>query len=117
LQARGVRVQRAYLFGSHAKGYARADSDIDIAVISQNLTADWLDDFCFLTKIADTIDPRFEVIPFLPQDFNDDNPLAWEIKTTGIPLMPHRQARNKRTMPSKRLARSSVSTNLKRNHR
>ncbi len=87
LQARGIEVQHAYLFGSHARGHARRGSDIDLAVISPDLSGDWLDDFCFLARIADDVDPRMEVIPFRPQDFHNTNPLVWEIKTTGISLL------------------------------
>jgi hypothetical protein len=39
-----------------------------------------------------------EVIPFLPKDFLDENPLVWEIKTTGIPLIgngKHRPAKKR----------------------
>ncbi len=83
----GIRLQAAYLYGSYALDTAHADSDIDIAITSKDLTGDWLDDFCFLTRIADNIDARIEVIPFLPQDSLNDNPLVSEIKTTGIPLI------------------------------
>ncbi len=86
LRVKGLRIDRAYLFGSYAKGHARPDSDIDVAVVSQDLSGDWLDDFCYLTRIGDEIDARMEIIPFLPQDFRDENPLVWEIKTNGIPL-------------------------------
>ncbi len=96
LQERGMHVQNAFLFGSHAKGYARRGSDIDVAVVSRDLSGDWLDDFCHLTRIADDIDPRMEVIPFLPQDFRDENPLVWEIKTTGIPLVGNGKNRKRR---------------------
>jgi predicted nucleotidyltransferase len=34
LEARGIPVERVILFGSHASGQARAESDIDLAVIS-----------------------------------------------------------------------------------
>ncbi len=102
LQERGLHVQNAFLFGSHAKGYARRGSDIDIAVISRDLSGDWLDDFCHLTRIADDIDPRIEVIPFLPQDFRDENPLVWEIKTTGIPLV--RDGKNRKRRVSRKRA-------------
>lgn len=87
LQAQGLRVEGAYLYGSHAKGYARPDSDIDLAIVSQDLSGDWLDDFCYLTRIADKIDARMEVVAFHPRDFHEGNPLVWEIKTTGIPLI------------------------------
>ncbi|MCX7838171.1 MAG: nucleotidyltransferase domain-containing protein [Anaerolineae bacterium] len=90
LKAKGLQIERAYLYGSYAKGHARPDSDIDIAIVSKDLTGDWLDDYCRLTRIADEVDPRIEVISFLPQDFRDENPLVWEIKSFGIPLTGHR---------------------------
>ncbi|MGB9887140.1 MAG: nucleotidyltransferase domain-containing protein [Moorellales bacterium] len=34
LSSLGVEVSKAYLFGSHAKGNAREDSDIDLIVVS-----------------------------------------------------------------------------------
>ena len=34
LETRGIPVERAILFGSHASDAARTDSDIDVAVIS-----------------------------------------------------------------------------------
>lgn len=98
-----MRVRRAYLFGSYAKGHARRDSDIDVAVISQDLSGDWLDDFCRLTRIADDIDARIEVIPFLPKDFRDENPLVWEIKTNGIQLIGN--GKNNTRRPPKRKPR------------
>lgn len=101
LRARGLQIHSAYLYGSHAKGHARRDSDIDIAVVSQDLTGDWLDDYCHLTRIADDIDARMEVIPFLPRDFRDENPLVWEIKTTGIALIGN----GKRRAATRRRAR------------
>lgn len=36
LQADNLPMVSVYVFGSHAKGNARADSDIDVAVISPN---------------------------------------------------------------------------------
>jgi predicted nucleotidyltransferase len=45
LQNRGLRIQRAYLFGSHAKGTAHEWSDIDVAIVADNLSGDWHKDF------------------------------------------------------------------------
>lgn len=86
LQARGMRIQRAYLFGSHARGQAHPGSDIDLAIVSPDLSGDWLDDFCLLTRLADEVDPWIEVIPFLPEDFREENPLVFQVKSTGILL-------------------------------
>jgi uncharacterized protein len=105
LQTQGVRILHAFLYGSYAKGYARPDSDIDIAIVSPNLTGDWLDDYCHLTGIADTIDARIEVIPFLPQDFQENNPLVWEIKSFGIPLSGNGKHRTPERKPRRRIKR------------
>mgnify|MGYP001579677439 CR=1 FL=1 len=109
LQARGLRIHSAYLYGSHATGWARHDSDIDIAVVSPDLSGDWLDDYCLLTRIADDVDARIEVIPFLPEDFRDHNPLVWEIKTKGIPLLPPSDGRKRKRVASRRATGDSVS--------
>lgn len=60
------------------------DSDIDVAVISPDLTGDRLQDWMRLTVTATSIDPRFEVVGFRPEQFRDEHPLAWEVKTLGI---------------------------------
>ncbi len=79
-------VKKAYLFGSHAKGDEREDSDIDIAIIVQNMP-----DFFFtqklLMKLRRNIDLRIEPHPIKEQDFNSSNPFAFEIKNTGIEIV------------------------------
>lgn len=78
-------VKRAYLFGSFAKENSHADSDIDIAVvIDQN-------QFTFnnemeLVRLRRNIDLRIEPHAFLNKDFNESNPLAYEILKHGIPI-------------------------------
>ncbi len=37
-----------------------------------------------LTYLATRLDARFEVIGFRPEQFRDEHPLAWEVKTRGI---------------------------------
>lgn len=79
-------VKKAYLFGSYAKGNEREDSDIDIAIIVQNMP-----DFFFtqklLMKLRRSIDLRIEPHPIKEQDFNSSNPFAFEIKNTGIEII------------------------------
>jgi predicted nucleotidyltransferase len=83
VESSGLRLASAYLYGSHAEGTARPDSDIDVALISGDFTGDWLEDH---RKIVDALlrsDPRIEPVRFRPEQFCDEHPLAWEIKTKG----------------------------------
>lgn len=86
LRSQGLEISAAYLFGSYASGTAGPDSDIDVAVISPDLTGDRVQDWLRLTCVATRIDPRFEVIGFRPEQFRDEHPLAWEVKARGIPV-------------------------------
>jgi predicted nucleotidyltransferase len=86
VEGSGLRLVAAYLYGSHAGGTARADSDIDIALISRDFTGDWLEDH---RKIVDALlrsDPRIEPVRFRPEQFYDEHPLVWEIKKKGTRL-------------------------------
>ncbi len=84
LRSEGIRIASAYLYGSYASGAAHADSDIDVAIVSPDLTGDRLQDWMRLTLTAIQLDARFEVIGFRPEQFRDEHPLVWEIKQTGI---------------------------------
>ena len=84
LRSQNLKMTAVYLYGSYASGTAGPDSDIDVAVISPDLTGDRLQDWMRLTYLATSIEPRFEVIGFRPEQFRDEHPLAWEVKTRGI---------------------------------
>ncbi len=83
----GVKIKYAYLYGSYAKGVAKADSDIDVAVISEDFSGDRLKDRKLIRKACWDIDWRIEAIPFRAERFRDENPLVWEIKRTGIKIV------------------------------
>lgn len=83
----GFDINAAYLYGSYASGNMRSDSDIDVAIVSSDLSGDRLEDWCRLNGIATRVDSRMEVIGFRPEQFRDENPLAWEIKNNGIRLI------------------------------
>lgn len=87
LGSEGLNIAAAYLYGSRAAGTAHKDSDIDVAIVSADLSGDRLEDWCRLNKVSRQIDVRMEVIGFLPERFRDEDPLAWEIKTKGIKLL------------------------------
>ena len=87
LNSEGLNIITAYLYGSWADRTSHKDSDIDVAIISTDLSGDRLEDWCRLNGVATRIDARMEVIGFLPERFRDENPLAWEVKTNGIKLL------------------------------
>jgi predicted nucleotidyltransferase len=86
LESEDLSITAAYLYGSCAAGTSRKDSDIDVAIVSTDLSGDRLDDWCRLNKVASRVDVHMEVIGFRPERFRDEDPLAWEIKTKGIRL-------------------------------
>ena len=87
LQRSGVRLSAAYLYGSQASGETRPDSDIDLALISEDFTGDWLADQRKVLPALLESDARIEVVRFRPDEFNDESPLAWEIKTKGKKIL------------------------------
>ncbi|VAX38067.1 hypothetical protein MNBD_UNCLBAC01-1336 [hydrothermal vent metagenome] len=85
LDQRKVKVSRAIIFGSHAKGKAGKDSDIDIAVVSKQFGKDSLKEMFMLREIALKIDSQIEPIPLTPQDFKDQySTLIQEINQYGV---------------------------------
>jgi predicted nucleotidyltransferase len=78
-------VKKAYLFGSFAKGKEKEESDIDIALIVENMP-DFFSAQRQLMKLRRQIDLRIEPHPIILKDFNSFNPLANEIKQTGIEI-------------------------------
>lgn len=86
LSSEGMTIMAAYLYGSWANGTSHRDSDIDVAIISRDLSGDRLEDWCRLNGVATQIDARMEVIGFRPERFRDEDPLAWEVKTSGMKL-------------------------------
>lgn len=87
LSKAGIKVQKAYLFGSFAKGKAKKDSDIDVCIVSSSFGKDYFGEMVKLRKYSLKIDSRIEPVPFLPEDLNDRySTLASEIRKYGIPL-------------------------------
>jgi uncharacterized protein len=77
----------AYLFGSFAKNNQRPESDIDIALIIDNLKdSDKFDVQVQLMLLASKFDTRIEPHPLSRQDLISDNPFIHEIKKTGIEI-------------------------------
>ena len=86
LKENKFNIQKAYIFGSYAKGSFHEDSDIDLAIIMSNLP----DTFYMqveLMKLRRKFDTRIEPHPFDETDFNTSNPFANEILRTGIQIV------------------------------
>lgn len=87
LKQKGIEVSKVILFGSYAKGMARPDSDIDLAIVSSQFGKDNWKEMVLLRKLAMKIDSHIEPLPFAPQDMEDRySTLSQEIKKTGILL-------------------------------
>ena len=78
-------VHAVYLFGSYAKGTQREDSDIDIAVITDDIKTDKFDEEVNLMQLRNDIDYRIEPHIITISDYeNDETPFVVEVKNTGI---------------------------------
>lgn len=84
LEAQGIHVDEAILFGSFAKGTAKDESDIDVALISSAFSGNRFDDRRRIVPLRRSIDGRLEPMPFRPKDFAEGGNLVDEIKRDGI---------------------------------
>ena len=85
LAEQDLNVEKAYIFGSYAKGTFREESDIDVAVFMKNLENSFTMQVQ-LMQMRRNFDTRIEPHPFDENDFNSGNPFVNEILRTGIPI-------------------------------
>jgi len=77
-------VKEVILYGSYAKDNATNNSDIDIAIIIEDLEGDYLDAQTRLFELRCSVDLRIE--PVLIEDSNNKSEFLKEIKETGIEI-------------------------------
>jgi predicted nucleotidyltransferase len=94
LKENNFKIQRVYLFGSYARGDYTEWSDIDLALVSDNFKGIRIKDKDKIRKITLSVSSSIEVLPFNPNDFNAENPLAKEIMETGIEILQPSQENN-----------------------
>jgi len=82
----GFHISKAYIFGSYAKGQVDKWSDIDVAIISPQISNDRFEERIRLTELAMSIDERLEPLPFNPDSFSDDDPFVRHIKMEGVAI-------------------------------
>lgn len=77
-------VEQIYLYGSHANNSANFLSDIDIAVVVENIDGDYLDTLTRLYKLRRDVDFRIE--PVMLSNKQDISGFLASIIATGKPL-------------------------------
>lgn len=80
-------IDRAYLYGSFAKGTSNKWSDIDVAIISPDFSDDLFEERLNLMQLAASIDDRIEPKPYKRELFDRNDPLVDEIQKNGIQLI------------------------------
>jgi predicted nucleotidyltransferase len=86
LERLGVPVERIILYGSHQRGMAHKDSDIDVAVFSEVFGPPHRLEFSgVLSEAKWTTEPMIEAIGFHPSVLEHLNPISFlhEIVSTG----------------------------------
>ncbi len=86
VRAAGIPVERVYIFGSQAKGTARLDSDIDVAIVSPIFGKDVFDERLKLMHLRQK-DYDIEPHPLHPNDLKKKwDVFVHEVKKWGIPV-------------------------------
>ena len=80
-----MQIEKAYLFGSFAKGNYHEHSDIDIALVVKHWVGDYFDVVPPIWNLCDNIDMRIEPHIVVPED--DYAGFLPEIERTGIELV------------------------------
>lgn len=85
LEEDNISIDRAFIFGSYAKGRARKDSDIDVAIVSPHIHNSLASTKYLLRKAHQLDMSKYVIEPhgFHPREFVDSSPMVWEIKKTG----------------------------------
>ena len=79
------KIEAIILFGSYAKGTNNENSDIDIAIITDDFKNDIFDEELNLMKLRRNIDTRIEPHLIRIEDFkNAETPFIQEVIDTGI---------------------------------
>ena len=83
--SRKYKIKAIILFGSYAKGTEHKDSDIDIAIITDDIKTDRFDEEINLMQLRWDIDLRIEPHIISVSEYeNDETPFVVEVKNTGI---------------------------------
>jgi len=87
LEARGVRVEKVILFGSHASGTAQEGSDIDLVVVSRDFAGRpyWGRVETMAEAVAEVWEP-IEAVGLTPEEWERGDSLVVEYARNGVSL-------------------------------
>ena len=88
LNAAGLKIQKAFLYGSFARNEARPDSDIDVMLVSENFDNNNIDEKAKAWQLTRKIDLRIEPFTIGSKRFfsGDDSVLVDQVKKEGIEI-------------------------------
>lgn len=86
LKQNNYKIKHLFIFGSVAKGNGTADSDLDLAIILEDID-DCIETQIQMMKIRRSVDMNIEPHPYRIKDFTEGNPIVAEIKKTGIKIV------------------------------
>lgn len=91
LKALGISVKKIILYGSHAVGNAREDSDMDLVVVSEDFkNMDIWERLCLLGRARIGIRRPMEIMGFTEEELeseDSDNFIKDEVKSKGVEVI------------------------------
>jgi predicted nucleotidyltransferase len=82
LLAQQMSFDKMILFGSYARGNQRQDSDVDVAIVVDELQGDYFSTRPLLWRVRREVDDRIE--PLIFETKHDESGFLEEIMKTGI---------------------------------
>ncbi len=82
----GDRLERVVLFGSHARGTARPDSDYDIAIFLKDFNNRWVEIDRLMPAVTDILYDKgafIHAMPYREGAYKERTPLMHEIRLEG----------------------------------
>lgn len=86
IEAKGIHVDKVFVYGSVARGKQTADSDLDVAIVSSDFGKNRYSEGAMLNKLAWRVDFRLHPVPLATESYERDTwiPLVHEIRANGI---------------------------------
>ena len=87
LEHENIKVKKAIIFGSYAKGTFNEWSDIDLAIVSDDFVGNRVLDKERMIKSIVDINTSISPLPYRPEDFDESDLFVKEIIETGVQII------------------------------